>query len=191
MEDLIEKYANVPQPQRLAVAGLIAFVLVILHYWMIYDGQQGTIQSLQAQYTQKQNARLRKQNVAQNLPAYEAKLTETQRKLNEAKAKLPDSADVAQLLAQLGSRGQAVGLSIEEFRPQPEQKRGFYGEIAFDVRVEGSYHEVAMFIDSIGSMDRIVNVSDVTMGNPRPESGKVVVKGTFKVKTYRFVEGPG
>ena len=102
-------------------------------------------------------------------------------------AKLPDSADVPQLLAQLGGRARQTGLAIDEFKPLDEKIKDFYAEIGFKMKARGSFHEVAMFSDSLIKLDRIINVSNLKLERPEDKNSKVVVSSSFDVKTYRFV----
>jgi type IV pilus assembly protein PilO len=57
--------------------------------------------------------------------------------------------------------------------------------------VAGSYHEIGNFIDSIGKLDRIINVTDISMTNPKTQNQKIIVQSKFNIKTYRFVGGTG
>ena len=115
-----------------------------------------------------------------------AKLAKLQKQLDLAGAQLPDSADVPQLLAKLGERARQTGLMIEEFKPSAEKQKEFLSEISFHMRVKGSYHDIAMFIDSIGRLDRIINIANLAMDNPKTEASKVIVSSKFDVKTYCF-----
>ena len=186
MEELINKYANTPPAQRYLMVLLLVGALVAGYYYLINDGQQAQLRELRSQLNSKQGVKVEKENIAQNRSTYEAKLRQLQQQLDDARAKLPDSADVAQLLAQLGSRARQTGLLIDQFEPQPEEYKGFYAEIPFTVKARGSYHEVAMFIDAVGRLDRIVNVTNLVLEKPQTEESKVIVSANFAVKTYRF-----
>ena len=61
---------------------------------------------------------------------------------------------------QVGNRAWDVGLSIDRFEPLGETTKDFYSEI-LTMRLKGTYHEIATYIDSIGKMDRIVNVTGI------------------------------
>ena len=54
------------------------------------------------------------------------------------------------------------------------------------MKLRGSFHEIATFVDAIGKMDRIVNVAGVSMTNPKSVNQKIIVQGAFTIKTYRF-----
>jgi type IV pilus assembly protein PilO len=188
MDELLEKYAAIPPRQRLGAAAGIVIVLCALHYFLIYDGQSTRMADLEAKYEKKESARVEKEGQRDNLTLYQEKLATLQNQLELARAKLPDAADVPQLLAQLGSRAEQVGLVIDEFQPKDETNKGFYAEIAFDMKVTGTYHEVAMFVDSVGKLDRIVNVAEIKMDKPRPLNSKIVIDGKFRVKAFRFAQ---
>lgn len=187
MEELIRQYSQVPPTQRYLLVALIIGALFAVHYYVIYDSQQSTIAALQQQYNNQQGIRNEKQEIAQNRATYEAKLGKLQQQLDEARAKLPDGADVPQLLAQLGAKARETGLAIDEFQPQEERMRDFFAEIGFRMKARGSYHEIGMFVDAVGKVDRIINVTNLEMRNPQTESSKVLVNASFDVKTYRFV----
>ncbi|MEK7706011.1 MAG: type 4a pilus biogenesis protein PilO [Myxococcota bacterium] len=187
MEALLEKYSKIPQRQRYALVGLIIIALAGGYYYLFHMEQNDKISTLEGEYRKIESERAEKQAYVDNLARYEARLSDLQRNLNAARAQLPDDADVPQLLAQLGNKARQSGLEIDRFEPQGETPRSFYGEIVFAVTVRGSYHAVATFIDSLGKLDRIVNVSDLTMKNPKSVNKQVVIEGAFKVKTYRFL----
>ena len=93
-----------------------------------------------------------------------------------------------QLLAQLDNRARQAGLAISRFEPKGETPKDFYAEINFAMDVRGSYHEIATFIDSVGKLDRIVNVMSIKMDAPVTANQKVVVRSDFTIKAYRFIE---
>jgi len=190
MDKLLEQYANIPPLQRYLLAALLAGGLIAGYYYLFYGDTQIEIDRLTQEYTQKQTQRLEKEGVRDNLPKYQDKLSLLQQQLDAARAKLPDTSDVPQLLAQLGNRARQVGLNIDEFKPGGDTAKGFYSEIAFEIRTLGSYHEIAMFIDAVGRLDRIVNVSDLVMEQPKSQNSKVVVVSHFKLKTFRFIDAP-
>ena len=187
----VDRYAATPPATRYAVVLGLVSAMVAAYYFTEYGSQQSAIASYETQLAQKQGMKNEKENIAQNRSTYETKLGLLQTQLDEARSKLPDSADVPQLLAQLGSRARQTGLDIDQFEPRDEVKKSFYAEIPFQMKVRGSYHEVAMFIDSVGKLNRIINVTNIKMEDPKTEESRVIVSTSFDVKTYRFTEDGG
>jgi len=51
-------------------------------------------------------------------------------------------------------------------------------------------HEVADFFYKVGKLDRVVNISDVTMGRPRDQDGKMIMTTSCLATTFRFIDKP-
>jgi type IV pilus assembly protein PilO len=187
MDKLVERYAKLGPRERYGGLAAVIVLLLAAYWYVIYSEQASRLEKLQKQYDALEQQRAQTEGYVQNLAKYEARLNELQGNLNEARAQLPDEADVPQLLAQLDNRARQAGLAISRFEPKAESPKDFYAEIGFDMDVKGSYHEIATFIDSVGKLDRIVNVSDITMKEPKTVNQKVVVASDFIIKTYRFL----
>jgi type IV pilus assembly protein PilO len=186
MHELIEKYAKIPPKQRYALIALLAVGMTVGYWYFLHMELADSVEQLQSQYKALEAERAEKQAYVDNLAKYEARLNELQQDLNMARAQLPDAADVPQLLAQLGNKGRQSGLAIEQFQPKGETVEDFVAEITFAVEVKGSYHEIGTFIDAVSKLERIVNVTGISMAKPRVVNKKVVVDAHFLLKTYRF-----
>lgn len=189
MDKLVERYANTAPRERYGAIAILAVLIVVGFWYFLWSDQAEHVENLEAQYRQLESERAEKQAYVDNLAKYEARLNELQESLNQAREQLPDDPDVPQLLAQLDNRARQAGLDISRFEPKGETSKDFYAEIAFDMNVKGSYHEVASFIDSVGRLDRIVNVMSIKMDSPVTANQKVQIKSDFTIKAYRFIEG--
>jgi type IV pilus assembly protein PilO len=187
MDKLVERWSKIPSRQRYVLIVVIFAGLLAGYWYFFYSELADKLQNLEDKHASLESQRAEKQAYVDNLVKYEARLNELQQDLNAARAQLPDDADVAQLLAQLGNRARQSGLAIDRFKPEGESLRDFVAEISFSMDVRGSYHEIATFIDSVGKLDRIINVTDISMTDPKTENQKVMLKSKFLVKTYRFV----
>ncbi len=188
MEKLVERYANTPPRERYGAIGILLVLIVGGFWYFLWDEQATNVSNLEEQYRQLEGERAEKQAYVDNLAKYEARLNELQESLNQAREQLPDDPDVPQLLAQLDNRARQAGLAISRFEPKGETPKDFYAEINFAMDVRGSYHEIATFIDSVGKLDRIVNVMSIKMDAPSTANQKVVVRSDFTIKAYRFIE---
>lgn len=190
MDDLIEQYAKVPPGQRYLGALAIAGIAVVLYYSVYYQDQQSRLASLNSRLRNEETKRNEKEAYINNLSQYEARFKQLQEELEHARNILPDKENVPELIAQLGSRARQSGLAIEHFAPISSASFGFYEEIAFTMELRGSYHEISTFVDAVGKMDRIVNVSGLSLLRPKTVNQKIVLDGKFTIKTYRFISAP-
>jgi type IV pilus assembly protein PilO len=188
IEKWVEQVSKVPPRQRWSGLAVAVCALIGLHYYFIYSDQDASMGKFTNDYNRLTLERSEKENYARNLTVYESKLNDLQRKLAKAQNLLPDNDDVPALLSTLAQLGERIGLTIDRFEPQPETSKEFYAAIPFKTYVNGGYHDIAMFIDAISKMDRIVNVSNIIMHDPKVVNKKEVVSGEFVLTTYRFLK---
>ena len=80
--------------------------------------------------------------------------------------------------------GNESRLDFRVFIPRNERPREFYVEIPVSIEVRGTYHDVAVFFDRVGHMERIMNIQNVSMKPERERSTTLVT--TCDATTYRF-----
>ncbi len=191
MEEFIENYAQIPQSKRVLYALIAGVVIVVLFLLGVHNEEQERFERMQNRVTKLDRDVTKKRAYVQNMEKYKQRFQQLELELARAKTVLPDTADVAQLLSVLGNKARDVGLSIDRFEPLGETTKDFYSEILFTMRLKGTYHEIATYIDSIGKMDRIVNVTGIRMSNPTAQDQRVILDGEFIIKTYRFLTEGG
>ncbi|MDP2992924.1 MAG: type 4a pilus biogenesis protein PilO [Deltaproteobacteria bacterium] len=129
---------------------------------------------------------------AANLAQFKAELEVTKAQFQQALLLLPDKKEIPSLLTNISSLGNEAGLEFILFKPKEETPKDFYAEIPVEIIVEGPYHNVAVFFDKVSKLPRIVNISNVSMTDPKKAHGTMMVKTSCLATTYRFAEGePG
>ncbi len=111
------------------------------------------------------------------------------KKLTELQQQLPEEKEVSSLLKQVSDLGIKSGLKISFWKP--EQKRthtsGIVYEIPVKVELFGSYHNLGYFFSSLTKLNRIVNLSDIKLSDPKPEKENAIVKVSFTATTFSTI----
>lgn len=124
---------------------------------------------------------------AKDLQKLEADLTEAQEQLILALRLLPTSSEIPSLLKSITKLGNDSDLQFLLFSPEKQvPKEELYVEIPVSMEVMGGYHDVAMFFDKIGKLDRIVNIANVSMKPAKPDT--TMLRTKCRALTYRFKE---
>lgn len=190
MNDLVERFFELETRQRALICALVV-VLVGAGYWsLVYSGRSAELTSLQGKVAELRDRRAAKERLIGNLEEERAAVRELQAEVHRAEVQLPDKKEIPDLLSAISSAGRESGLEILLFRQKPERYQDFYAEVPVDVLVRGNYHQVATFFDRVGRLDRIVNVSDISMKEPKAESGTMVVNTSCSAVTFRFLDEP-
>ena len=172
--------------RRLVYGGMGALIVAAYVFWFYLPRSQEaaeiqrTIQELEAERTQ-----LRK--ILANRKPIEAESRAVEAAFNQAQAQLPEQKEIPELLRQVSRLGQDSGLEVLLFRQQPEQVRNLYTEVPVQMSVRGGYHDIALFFDQVRHLDRIVNVADMSLEEPRLVGNQVAVDASFSATTYRFL----
>ncbi|AKJ06651.1 Type IV pilus biogenesis protein PilO [Archangium gephyra] len=130
-----------------------------------------------------------KSEIAQNLNERRREMDVLEQRLAEALTELPENKDIEELLAQINDIGKKSGLEIARVEPGPETVGGgdFFARIPIKVVVSGNYHEIAMFLQEVSTMRRIVNVNNIKLDGAKVKNEKVMLNSSFLATTFRFV----
>jgi type IV pilus assembly protein PilO len=123
-----------------------------------------------------------------NARAEEEKASGTSRPTGSAPRRACPKVEIADLLSNIADRARAVGLDLKIFRQKPEAYSEFYADVPVQMEMRGTYHELAAFMDRVKRLDRIVNVADIQLKQPRVEGDVVLLTASCTATTFRFLD---
>ncbi len=188
MEQLIQRINKLSLPGKVGIAAGAVIMIVALSYFLFIQATHEEIAALQAQQQAADASLTEKQAIADNLNAKRREMDALNQRLQDALTQLPDQKDIEDVLTQFNEIGRRSGLEIQSVVPGTERAASFYAEIPIAVAVAGNYQEIAVFLQEVSRLKRIVNVSDIKMGTPTQPKDKVVLKCSFIATTFRFLE---
>jgi type IV pilus assembly protein PilO len=181
---LLEKVEKLKMPVRIAIFAGTLVVLVAVFVWFFYLPKTDEITKVNQRISQLQTKLNRAVVRARALKKFEAEYAEVNVQFQEALNLLPNTKEIPTLLKSITQLGTDSQLEFRLFSPQRERAKDFYMEIPVSIEVSGTYHDVAVFFDRVGRMERIINILNVSM---KPESERsTVLTTTCDAVTYRF-----
>lgn len=188
MDELINRVLKAPPLQRWGGLAGVVLLLTLLNFFLLVRPEFTTLEQQAATQRQLDTQLQEKSEIAQNLNERRREMDVLQQRLDEALSELPESADLDELLAQLNEIGRKSGLEISAVEPTAEETAQIYVKIPIKMALTGNYHEIAMFLQSLANLRRIVNVNNIQLGTPALKAEKVVLNGTFIATTFRFLD---
>jgi type IV pilus assembly protein PilO len=180
----IEKVEKIKMPYRIAILAGTIVLLAGLFVWFVYLPKSEQIEATR-QEIKKLEAKLKQAKVrAAALEKFEAEYAQVDAQFAEALALLPNTKEIPVLLKAITQLGTDSQLDFVLFSPQRERAKDFYMEIPVAIEVSGSYHNVAVFFDKVGRMERIINILNVSMTPVKERSTTLRTK--CDAVTYRF-----
>ena len=188
MNQLLTHILRLPRQQKIGIlAGLILFLLTI-GYFYVYLPADEKITKLAEEITAVRGDRDRKKALSANLLKLQKELQVWDAKLKAAVAQLPNRKEIPDLLSSLSTKAREVGLEILLFRPRAENFQEFYAEIPVDIVVRGGFFNAVTFFDEVGKLNRLVNIDNIDLKNPKVGGDQVALEISTLATTYRFLD---
>jgi len=181
---LFEKVEKIKMPIRIAIfLGTLVLLAGLFVYFVYIPYSEEIAKSREeiAKLQQKLNQAVVR---ARALKKFEVEYAEVDAQFQEALKLLPNTKEIPSLLKSITQLGTDSQLEFLNFSPQRERPQDFFMEIPVSIEVKGTYHNVAVFFDKVGQMERIVNILNVSM-TPQKERSTILTTRCDAV-TYRF-----
>jgi type IV pilus assembly protein PilO len=188
MNPRVEKFLKLPAYQRGLLLCLILLLIVGAFVNFLYLPQHVEYQQVLDTGATLQAKLEQDRRIARDLPKFEAEYQRMQQQLNEALAQLPNEKEIPTLLTNIASLARDQGLDVLRFKPGGEVARGFYAEVPVELKLSGSFHQIALFFQSVGDLPRIVNMGNLTMGGAKTTDGRTLLTVDCLATTFRFIE---
>jgi type IV pilus assembly protein PilO len=187
LQSRLDQLAKLSRGARMGVLAGIAVLIGAAYYFGYYQGEHEKLMGLRAQELELQRKLSEVRSIAANIGAFEAEITQLEAQLAVALRQLPNEKQLEVLLADISNLGKTAGVEIKSFKRVNEVMHDFYAEVPIAVQLEGTYHEIAKFFDSVSRLPRIVNMSelDLKVAKASAAETRLVVNG--KATTFRFV----
>ncbi|NVJ06980.1 type 4a pilus biogenesis protein PilO [Myxococcus sp. AM001] len=190
MDKYLDQFVKAPPAIKFGGLAAVVVALTVANFFMFI---QPTEEAIKAQVAQRRKLDMEladKSEIAQNLNERRREMDVLEQKLSEALTELPEQRDIEELLAQINDIGKKSGLQISSVTPDKESVGGgeFFARIPIKMTVSGNYHEIAIFLQEMANMRRIVNVNNIKLDSATLKNEKVVLQSSFLATTFRFVE---
>jgi type IV pilus assembly protein PilO len=201
-----------PQAKALVII-LIVFAIGYLYYFYFLADVLTRKAQIESELETIKMQIAQKEKVVLQLDQYIADVEALKENYKVALLKLPDQREIPGLFHSVALAGKDAGVEFALFEPRaavprtldrpeaakaaPKAKKGepepepepFYEEIPVKVTVTGHFQSIVHFFEKVAKLPRIVNVSDISIGDRKDVKGRGnVLTASCTVKTYMFVD---
>src|SRR5499427_8405518 len=177
------KFSEMSVVQRLGVLVLVAAIFWVGFYYMYLKDEMQKNDDLKAKITAKNAENEQLRQFQPLLEQIKRQMAIQEQQIARQKKVVPDDKDADQFIRLLHDTAATSGIEIRRYTAMPSQNREFYSEVPFAIDIDGPYYSVLTFFQRVAELERIVNVSNMQMGNTKSGSAA-------KVKTaYQYAPG--
>lgn len=173
--------------------GIGAFFVVAIGamYWLIFYSEiEGKITAAKRQQNDL-NAELAKQKQAQaSYFADRDELAVRQQQQRELNKQLPAETEPASFLSSIQQVSNVAGVDIKAWQPVEEKNEAFYAKVPMKLELGGKFHQLAKFAYEIGKVERIINLENIELYEPKTEGDEIKLKVKCLATTFRLRSAP-
>jgi type IV pilus assembly protein PilO len=162
---------KLPWKAQLALFVVLAAVGVGAYYYFV---EMPARAELATQETELETIRARINKglaTARQLPEFRKEVDQLQARLDSLRPIIPDEKDAAELLRRIQTLAVQSSLVIRGFKPQPVANKQLHAEWPISLELEGTYHNLGMFLDRVSKFPRLINVGKLEIrGRDKPDA---------------------
>lgn len=189
--------------QKIVIGVLAFFIVVYFWYSRVYSRYNSQIsmanQEFETVTTDLRNVEMK----AKSLDALKLEYTEMVDRYHEIESLLPEVKQVPSILVQLHTASSLTGTRITKVLPKETLTQQFYEVAAFEIEMQGTYHDFGKFSSYVANFPFIANVNEMNIEAKKvavtssaqsedkdldPEEEKATMTATFTLSTYYVKE---
>jgi type IV pilus assembly protein PilO len=185
----LERFGKLAPAQKALVAVLVMALAGVVFYLVFYQELEGEIQKEKRKKLTLEKTLSEYQVQLQNKQQFQEQIRNLEKKRQTALEKLPEKAEIPQLLSKIHGQAKIVGLNIKGFERLQEVGQGFYSAIPVMMSLEGTYGQIATFFYYVGKLTRIVNLTNIELqldAGANNEIDPVPLSGRVLATTFRY-----
>jgi len=187
MKSILQRFEALEPKQRWIMMGLLLALLGGGFYY-VHSSNTEQIDTLTTEVQELQQSVDKFTTIAARYDELKASIAELEALLKVALTFLPETREIPELLTQISNLGLRAGLEFRLFKPEPEKPQDFYAEVPVSLAILGPYHNVAVFLDQLSRLPRIVNVNGIKMSRLKGGDTEAALTTNCLMTTFRFLD---
>jgi type IV pilus assembly protein PilO len=167
--------SRLPLGAKIGVGAGLAILVGVAYFVMGYSEVSSQIAA-----QKRQEVQLRQQlaDARESEAAYLkdlADLTEKKQRQRDLNKVLPETAETPAFLSALQGVANVSGIALNSWDPIDEVNQQFFAKVPMKLVLSGRFHQVAKFFYGVGQLDRIINLENIVLRDPKREGDETIV----------------
>lgn len=180
--------SRLPLAGKIGVGALICSLLGVSYYVMLHTEVATKIDRAKTRTTELEAELSRTRQAQASYFADRDELAMRQQKQRELNKVLPVETESAAFLSAIQTVSNISGIDLKSWTPMEEVPQTFFAKVPMRLSITGRFHQIAKFIYEIGRQDRIINVENLELAEPKTEGEDVVLKASCLATTFHLLK---
>jgi type IV pilus assembly protein PilO len=180
--------SRLPLAARLGIGAVLVVVIALVYWVVFYTEVSAKIEQSNRQSSDLQ-AEFGRQQVAQTGYLVDRdELVMRQQRQRELNKVLPADTEAAAFLSALQQVSNVSGVDLKGWKPEDEQAQTFFSKVPMRLELSGHFHQIAKFMYEVGRLDRIINVENIDLSEPKVVGDEVDLKVHCLATTFHALK---
>jgi type IV pilus assembly protein PilO len=171
-------------PAKVGV-GIFAVASIGVLYWVVFfTDVSSKIDAAANKAAQMQTELATQQQAQASYLVDRDELVMRQQRQRELNKVLPADSEAAAFLSSIQQVSNVSGIELQGWKPEEEQAQQFFAKVPMRLELSGRFHQIAKFMYEVGRLDRIINVENIELADPKVSGDDVVLKVKCLATTF-------
>lgn len=175
---------RLPPAGRWGVGAVFVALVGVFYFVVFYTDVASKLRAAESQHTQlTQNLAKAKLDEASYIKDKDelGRLQQHEKELNKA---LPADTQIASFLSSIQQVSNVAGVDLKAWQPLEEKTATFYTKVPMKLELSGRFFQIAKFAYEVGKLERIINVENIELSDPKAEGDEIHVKAHCLATTF-------
>src|SRR5262245_7788312 len=172
------KFNEMSVMQRLLILILVAAIGWVGFYYVYLKDEMQKNDDLKNKIADKNRENDQLRQFQPLLEQIKRQMAIQEQQIARQKKVVPDDKNADQFIRLLHDTAATSGIEIRRYTAMPSANKEFYSEVPFTIDIDGPYYSVLNFFQRVADLERIVNIDNLQMANPKNQ-GAAKVKGGY------------
>jgi type IV pilus assembly protein PilO len=167
--------AKLPLPAKVGVGVAFCAVIMFVYWFIFYADVSSKIAGAEQQKDTLKKQLVDQQQAQANYFVDRADLALREQRAHELNKVLPPDAQEDSFLSSVQQASNVAGIDLKGYAPVPEVPLAYYAKIPMKIDMAGKFHQIAKFAYELGKVDRVINVENIELSDPKVVGDEVVL----------------
>ncbi len=169
---------------------VVAVIIFGMFFLLYYRPKNNELNNVRSERIATENEVIKLKKKKEELQEIEKELIAKNIELNQLETIIPQKEEIDIILRRIQELAYDSRINIREFIPKPLIHKEYFSEKPINMKISGSYHNLATFFNQLANFARLFNIENFKITALRDQSDLSTISATSTAKTYIFIEPP-
>jgi type IV pilus assembly protein PilO len=179
---------KIPLAGKIGIGGGVVALLLFGYWFVFYSDVASKIEGAERQKKTLRDELAQQQQAEATYFADRDELALREQRARELNKVLPAEAQEDAFLSSVQTASNASGIDLKGYAPQEEVAQSFYAKVPMRLDMSGRFQQIAKFAYELGKVDRIINVENIELTEPKLVGDEIILKGRCLATAFHAVK---